>query len=106
MVEQERTRTSAAIQQTSHNCFVCRLQGCTCHKPEGCVREGRETILCPVCIINPCLQILRKIANHLELLKGEGFRSCLLMAHYKKHWSGCASFGWSVSGGSLVHCIQ
>ena len=79
MVEQDRTESSAAIQQTSQNRLVCCLQGCTCHKLEGCLREGREDPLCPVCIINPCLQILRKIANHLELLKGEGFRLCLLM---------------------------
>ena len=69
------------MQQTSQDCFVYRLQGCTCHKPEGCLREGRDDPLCPVCIINPCLQILRKIANHLELLKGERFRLCLLLEH-------------------------
>eukprot|EP00891_Asterochloris_glomerata_P009978 jgi/Astpho2/9978/e_gw1.00153.8.1_t len=41
-----------------------------CHKTLEAEEGG--TILCPVCIIHPCLQILRKIANHLELLKGEG----------------------------------
>ena len=75
------TEAGAALPQTSQYCFVCCLQGCTCHKPEGCLREGHEDPRCPVCIINPCLQILRKIANHLELLKGERFRSCLLMEH-------------------------
>ena len=85
MTENERTTPGAAKPQTSQNRFVRRLQGCTCHKPEGCLREGREDPLCPVCIINPCLQILRKVANHLELLKGEEVNLHLLMEHGYGH---------------------
>ena len=41
-------------------------QGCTRHKPDGC--PGRK---CPVCILFPCMWLMRKAANHLKLLQGK-----------------------------------
>lgn len=42
------------------------MQGCKWHKPEGC-ESGAG---CPWCLVMPALTVLRKIANHLELVKG------------------------------------
>lgn len=39
------------------------LQGCKWHMGEECTR-------CPNCLIMPALQLLRKISNHLEMVKG------------------------------------
>lgn len=44
------------------------VQECKRHKPDGC---PGSRLKCPVCLILPCLMILQKISNHLELLKGE-----------------------------------
>ena len=46
------------------------LQECKRHRPNGCA-EVYKTLQCPVCLILPCLIILQKISNHLELLKGK-----------------------------------
>ena len=43
------------------------LQGCKWHKPEGCSGPYQK---CPFCLMLPCLTILQKISNHLELVKG------------------------------------
>ena len=43
------------------------LQGCKWHKPEGC---PGPRLYCPFCLVLPCLTVLQKISNHLELLKG------------------------------------
>ncbi len=42
-------------------------QGCKWHKPDGC--DG-STSTCPWCLVMPALVVLRKISNHLELVKG------------------------------------
>ena len=53
------------------------VQKCKRHRPEGC--EGvYERLKCPVCLILPCLMILQKISNHLDLLKGV---ACTLHSH-------------------------
>jgi hypothetical protein len=56
------------------------LQGCKKHKPDGC--EGGR-LRCPYCLILPCLGVLQKIANHLELIKGisSGLSVCVLLIH-------------------------
>ncbi|DBA69980.1 TPA: hypothetical protein ACH3X2_012333 [Trebouxia sp. C0005] len=41
--------------------------GCKWHKPYGC---PGPRLRCPFCLILPCLTILQKISNHLELVKG------------------------------------
>ncbi|KAL3134837.1 hypothetical protein ABBQ32_007805 [Trebouxia sp. C0010 RCD-2024] len=41
--------------------------GCKWHKPEGC---PGPRLRCPFCLVLPCLTILQKISNHLELVKG------------------------------------
>ncbi|DBA73362.1 TPA: hypothetical protein ACH3X1_011407 [Trebouxia sp. C0004] len=41
--------------------------GCKWHKPDGC---PGPRLRCPFCLILPCLTILQKISNHLELVKG------------------------------------
>ena len=46
------------------------VQDCKRHRPDGC-EEAYARLRCPVCLILPCLVILQKISNHLELLKGE-----------------------------------
>ncbi len=46
------------------------LQDCKRHRPNGC-EEAYARLRCPVCLILPCLVILQKISNHLELLKGK-----------------------------------
>lgn len=46
------------------------MQECKRHRPNGCA-EVYKTLQCPVCLILPCLIILQKISNHLELLKGQ-----------------------------------
>ena len=43
------------------------LQGCKWHKPEGC---PGPRLRCPFCLVLPCLTILQKISNHLEMVKG------------------------------------
>ena len=43
------------------------VQGCKWHKPDGC---PGPRLKCPNCLILPCLTILQKISNHLELIKG------------------------------------
>ena len=45
-------------------------QECKRHRPGGC-EEAYARLRCPVCLILPCLVILQKISNHLDLLKGE-----------------------------------
>ncbi|CAL8464574.1 g4109 [Coccomyxa elongata] len=41
-------------------------KGCKRHRPNGC-EFGR--LRCPYCLVLPCLTILQKISNHLELIK-------------------------------------
>ena len=55
------------VQQTVRTCRCLLAQGCKWHKPDGC--SGR--LHCPFCLILPGLTILRKISNHLDLIKGE-----------------------------------
>ena len=48
-------------------------QECTRHKPNGCFRKapnGELVLRCPFCLIFPILTVLKKITNHLELIKG------------------------------------
>ena len=61
-----------------------RGQDCKRHKPGGCP-PGRR-IRCPNCLILPCIMILRKISNHLELCK-----SVLLLRMHFPHGTGTAS---------------
>lgn len=44
------------------------VQGCKRHRSNGCEHGG---LRCPYCLVLPCLTILQKISNHLELIKGE-----------------------------------
>ncbi|GMH36245.1 hypothetical protein BSKO_04113 [Bryopsis sp. KO-2023] len=50
--------------------------GCKRHKPNGC-KEAREEmglqgrLDCPHCLVLPVLSLLRKISNHLELVKAD-----------------------------------
>ena len=55
------------VQQLVRTCRCLPAQGCKWHKPHGC--SGR--LHCPFCLILPGLNILRKISNHLDLIKGE-----------------------------------
>ena len=43
------------------------VQGCKWHVPDG--HQGPR-VRCPMCLIFPALWILKKISNHLELIKG------------------------------------
>ena len=43
------------------------LQGCKWHS--GGKHPGR--MRCPFCLVLPCLTVLQKISNHLELVKGQ-----------------------------------
>ena len=46
-----------------------RLQGCKGRKdPEECKK-------CPYCLCLPCLTLLRKVSNHLNLVKGAPLRT-------------------------------
>ncbi len=38
-------------------------QGCKHHNPDGCR-------WCPICILFPCMNFMRRIANHMKLLQG------------------------------------
>ena len=55
------------VQHLLRTCRCLLAQGCKWHKPHGC--SGR--LHCPFCLILPGLNILRKISNHLDLIKGE-----------------------------------
>ena len=50
------------------------LQGCKWHKPEGC---PGPRLRCPFCLVLPCLTILQKISNHLEMVKGNCTTHCM-----------------------------
>ncbi|KAK9824960.1 hypothetical protein WJX74_010323 [Apatococcus lobatus] len=43
---------------------ITNPDGCKWHKPEGCERPK-----CPLCLVLPCLSILQKLANHVDLIK-------------------------------------
>eukprot|EP00873_Tetraselmis_striata_P001539 jgi/Tetstr1/421803/TSEL_012706.t1 len=45
-------------------------QGCKRHKPEGCPTETKRTG-CPACLMGPCISLLQKVSNHLELVKAD-----------------------------------
>lgn len=47
--------------------MVGLLQGCKWHGGGVHLRRMR----CPFCLVLPCLTVLQKISNHLELVKGE-----------------------------------
>lgn len=49
---------------------VTNPKGCKKHKAEGCPEHGRNPG-CPACLMLPALTLLRKISNHLDLLKIE-----------------------------------
>ncbi|KAL4459161.1 hypothetical protein ABPG75_014026, partial [Micractinium tetrahymenae] len=47
-------------------------KGCKNHKPEGCWRQskfGGWKRMCPFCLVLPVCSILRKISNHLEMVR-------------------------------------
>lgn len=48
-----------------------RRAGCKSHKPSGCWAETKYGLrrLCPFCLCLPVLTVLRKVSNHLELVK-------------------------------------
>ena len=66
-------------------------QDCKRHKPEGC---SGPRLYCPYCLIMPCLMILQKISNHLELLKSA---RCSPICH--AYWASfsCTSPAWLAS---------
>lgn len=70
------------------------LQECKRHRPNGCA-EVYKTLQCPVCLILPCLIILQKISNHLELLKGKHQRFELQLSPSACEASHEAQVAWS-----------
>ena len=44
---------------------ISNPDGCKWHKSDGCERPK-----CPLCLVLPCLSILQKLANHVDLIKG------------------------------------
>ena len=80
------------------------VQKCKRHRPDGC--EGAyERLKCPVCLILPCLMILQKISNHLDLLKGEACTLHGLMHRVARQhrMSGSASCTYTVGCQICVH---
>ncbi|KAK9862888.1 hypothetical protein WJX84_009991 [Apatococcus fuscideae] len=45
---------------------ITNPDGCKWHKPDGCEPPGPK---CPLCLVLPCLSILQKLANHVDLIK-------------------------------------
>jgi len=43
---------------------ITNPEGCKRHRPEGCSN-------CPTCLLFPCVILLQKVCNHLELLKAD-----------------------------------
>ena len=74
------------------------MQECKRHRPNGCA-EVYKTLQCPVCLILPCLIILQKISNHLELLKGQHQRFELHLSPSVCEASYEALVAWSCTDG-------